>query len=95
MPINFSPKYKPKSRALRPDEMNLLLGELTEDYGARVAFIVATSANWSETEHAEREDIAVGSNEMYLLVHDASGDNLSISGNLRFPEPQDAPARRF
>ncbi len=58
MPVSFSPKYQPVERALTPIELNRLLGELTADQGARVAFIVATAANWSDTERATRGDIA-------------------------------------
>ena len=36
----------------------MVLGELTVDRAARVAFIIATSANWTETERARREDVA-------------------------------------
>ena len=58
MPIGFSPGYKPKTRYLPPGELLALLGNLTEDHAARVAFIVATSANWSESERALSDDVA-------------------------------------
>jgi integrase len=58
LPSGFAPEYKPKQRALTPEEMQRLLAELTPDRAARVAFIVATSANWNETELARRADVA-------------------------------------
>jgi integrase len=58
LPVGFAPEYKPRDRALTYDELPLLLAELTPDRAARVAFIVATSANWNESERARREDIA-------------------------------------
>ncbi len=57
-PIAFAPEYKPKSRFLTPDELKKLLAELTADRAARVAFIVATSACWKESELALRQDVA-------------------------------------
>lgn len=66
MPESFSPKYEPKSRALTPDELNRLFAEMTAGQGARVAFIIATSANWGESERARREDVAEGRSEVYL-----------------------------
>ena len=51
-PPGFSPAYKPKKRSLSADEVYRLLGVLPEDRAARVAFIVATSACWGETERA-------------------------------------------
>jgi integrase len=57
LPSGFAPQYKPKERALPPHELQLLLAQLTADQAARVAFIVATSANWAETERAQRSDI--------------------------------------
>jgi integrase len=56
-PIAFAPEYKPRTRALSPQELQLLLQELTPDRAARVAFIVATSASWGESELALTEDI--------------------------------------
>ena len=58
LPIGFAPEYKPKTRALKPVELHALLGELTADRAARVAFIVATSANWGESEAATSADVA-------------------------------------
>ena len=58
IPVAFSPGYEPRKRALTADELAKLLGQLTDDRAARVAFIVATSACWRETELARREDVA-------------------------------------
>ncbi len=58
LPTGFAPEYKPKERALTYAEAQRLLAELTADKAARVAFIIATSANWNETERARREDVA-------------------------------------
>ncbi|MDB4985918.1 MAG: integrase family protein [Myxococcaceae bacterium] len=58
LPIGFAPEYKPRDRALTYAEAQRLLAELTPDRAARVAFIVATSANWNESERARREDVA-------------------------------------
>ena len=55
-PIAFAPEYKPRERALRETEVDALIAALPPDRAARVAFIVATSACWSETEHARRGD---------------------------------------
>ena len=49
--------YKPRDRALTPDELSRLLGELTAAKAAAVAFMLATSANWRECTRARREDI--------------------------------------
>lgn len=57
VPVAFDSKYKPRKRWLPPEELIKLLGQLTSDHAARVAFIVATSANWKETELARREDV--------------------------------------
>ena len=58
LPVGFAPEYKPKTRALKPAELHALLAELTPDRAARVAFIVATSANWGESESARGADVA-------------------------------------
>src|SRR5258708_14182900 len=52
MPMDFSAQYKPRTRALDPAELTKLLAELRPDHAARVAFIVASSARWGETERA-------------------------------------------
>ena len=58
MPVGFAPEYNPRQRALTYAEAQHLLAELTSDRAARVAFILATSANWNETERARRDDVA-------------------------------------
>jgi integrase len=57
LPVGFSPNYQPRSRWLTFDELNRLLGELSDDRKARVAFIVATSARWGESERARRDHV--------------------------------------
>ena len=56
-PIAFAPEYKPRTRALTRQELYALLAELLPDRAARVAFIVATSASWRETELALDQDV--------------------------------------
>ncbi len=60
IPVAFSPGYEPRKRALTVDELKKLLAELLPDRAARVAFIVATSACWRETELARRADVGEG-----------------------------------
>jgi integrase len=57
LPVAFAPDYKPRERFIEPDELNVLLGRLTEDHAARLAFEVATSANLGEAERAQRADV--------------------------------------
>lgn len=45
IPLGFSPQYEPRKRALTAAELGRLLAELPAPHAARVAFIVATSAN--------------------------------------------------
>lgn len=56
-PVAFAPEYKPRRRWLPKDELQLLLRELLPDRAARVAFIVATSACWSESDRVLRADV--------------------------------------
>ncbi len=60
IPIAFSPGYEPRKRALTAGELGKLLAELLPERAARVAFIVATSACWRETELARRGDVGEG-----------------------------------
>ncbi len=60
IPVSFSPGYEPRKRALTADDLKKLLAELLPDRAARVAFIVATSACWRETELARRGDVGEG-----------------------------------
>ncbi len=60
IPVAFAPEYRPRNRFLAPDELKRLLEQLAADRSARVAFIVATSANWRETDLARREDVGEG-----------------------------------
>jgi integrase len=61
MPVGFSPEYKPRSRALSPDEVRALLVELAPDRAAHVAFIGGTGASWRESVTARREDVGAWS----------------------------------
>jgi integrase len=56
LPDRFGAGYKPRDRALTPDELSRLLAELTAPKAAAVAFMVATSANWRECMRARRKD---------------------------------------
>ena len=60
IPVAFSAGYEPRTRALTAGEVGKLLHELLPDRAARVAFIVATSACWRESELARREDTGEG-----------------------------------
>ena len=60
IPVAFSAGYEPRTRALTAGEVGKLLHELLPDRAARVAFIVATSACWRESELARREDVGEG-----------------------------------
>lgn len=53
----ISVEYTPRSRWLTPDDLDRLLGALSPDRAARVAWIVATSARWAESERALRLDV--------------------------------------
>lgn len=68
LPSRFGGGYKPKERALTPHELHKLLGELTPDRAARVAFIVATSANWKESESAQRADLPRSTEAARILI---------------------------
>jgi integrase len=57
LPVGFAPDYEPVERWLTRPEIEKLIGELTPDHAARVAFMVG-GAEWNATERAQREDIA-------------------------------------
>lgn len=70
-PVEMHRESKPRTRALSPEELRLLLADLLNDKlpqrrrsmaerAGQVAFIVATSARWGEAERARREDVAGG-----------------------------------
>lgn len=69
LPVELHRESKPRTRALSPEELRLLLADLLDDKlpqrrrsmaerAGQVAFIVATSARWGEAERARREDVA-------------------------------------
>lgn len=66
IPPGFTPEYRPRTRALSREELQLLLRELTPDHAARVAFIVATSACWSETERARSEHVDIDRGRVFI-----------------------------
>ncbi|MEY4544188.1 MAG: hypothetical protein RL685_383 [Pseudomonadota bacterium] len=57
MPDGFSAEYKPRERYLTAARAQALLAELEPDRAARVAFILATGARWSESDSASRADV--------------------------------------
>lgn len=58
MPLDFSPKYKPRERALSEREIDMLIGALPPVRGATIAFIVATGATYpSETVSLRKGDV--------------------------------------
>jgi integrase len=57
LPVAFAPEYSPRERWLPRDELAKLLAQLVPDRAARVAFIVATSSSWGESDRAERTDV--------------------------------------
>ena len=66
LPVGFSPAYEPRRRSLTPEDVSKLLAELRPDRAARVAFIVASSASWSPTNNARREDIAADFSRVHV-----------------------------
>jgi integrase len=79
LPIAFAPNYKPRDRALTLDELRKLLAQLQPDRAARVAYAVATSANWGETNRALRSHVSAGLD----LVH--------VDGTKRESRKRDVP----
>jgi integrase len=67
MPAESVSDYTPRTRWLPEAEVNQLLAQLTPDHAARVAFIVATSANRNETELARREHISA--DHRFVQIH--------------------------
>lgn len=59
LPSATTAAYRPRTRWLTLAEVQALLGELDAEDGARVAFIVATSASAGEADRAERGDVRV------------------------------------
>lgn len=81
LPVRFGANYKPRKRALTPDEVAAVLGQLagrTPDHAGRVAFMVATSARWSETVRARREDIAEDLSMVYLRGTKTEGSDRTV-----------------
>jgi hypothetical protein len=66
LPSGFAPEYEPRTRHLSRKELYDLLEQLNPDRAARVAFIVATSAHWNETERARREHVAADLSTVFI-----------------------------
>ncbi len=66
LPVGFAPEYRPRKRFLSVAELMALLGQLTSDHAARVAFIISTSANWGESDRALREDVATDLSTVHI-----------------------------
>jgi integrase len=66
LPAGFAPEYRPRTRALSSEELGQLLGRLPTARAAQVAFIVATSACWSESVRARREDVQLDSGWVHV-----------------------------
>lgn len=56
MPLEWSPKYTPRKHHLTPDQVRQLMAEMTEEQRAWTAFVIATSARYSEAQRGEPED---------------------------------------
>jgi integrase len=65
-PDGFESGYQPKKRFLTGPEAQALLGQLTPDRAARVAFILATGARWGETDRAHRSDVQTAAERVLL-----------------------------
>lgn len=66
LPAGFAPEYRPRTRALSSKELGQLLARLPTARAAQVAFIVATSACWSESVRARREDVQLESGWVHV-----------------------------
>ncbi len=66
LPVGFAPEYKPREHFLSAAQLEALLAELLPDGAARVAFTVATSAEDSVCDRAEREDVSSDLAYVYL-----------------------------
>ena len=68
LPVDFGTGYTPVERWLPLDETMRLIAQLVPDRAARVAFIVATSARWGESNRARREDVtaSIATSLIYL-----------------------------
>lgn len=83
MPSESVSDYKPRTRWLRPAEVDLLLQQLTADKAARVAFMVATSANWNESCLARRSHIDQANKAVF--IHGTKTKNRSRTVPVRHP----------
>jgi hypothetical protein len=83
LPSDFGTQYKPKTRALSREELFELLAQLEPDRAARLAFIVATSACWSETVRAKREHVAEDLRTVFHRRHQTRRAQANGSDRLR------------
>ncbi len=58
LPVTFSAEYTPRDRTLSRAEVAAILPLLEADHAARLAFMLATSAEWGASERAQREDVS-------------------------------------
>lgn len=67
MPLDFSPRYKPRERALSLLEIERLLSKLPEPRAAIVAFILATGATYpSEVDPGRKGDVDLVKGTVHL-----------------------------
>ena len=66
LPAGFAPDYRPRTRALSVEELAKLLAVLPGPRAAQVAFIVSTSACWSESVKACRSDVQLDSGWVHV-----------------------------
>ena len=66
LPVAFAPSYRPRQRHLSRAELLRVIPHLLPDHAARMAFMVATSANLSESDNALRTDI--GADLAFVLI---------------------------
>lgn len=71
LPEGVSGQSEPCERWLTRDEVDAVIADLStmakrKDRAARVAFVVATSAEWSATERARREDVSADQRYVYV-----------------------------
>ncbi len=69
VPISFAAAYEPRDRWLDDSQLAALFVELDPHEAARVAFIVATSAEWSCVEKAKRVDVVTDKSSGSARVH--------------------------
>lgn len=79
MPVGEAPKYKPRERYLTPDELWKLMKELEPKKAIMVAWMVATSARWSEAVSTQAEDIFRMEGKTPIAITDP--DEVDLNGD--------------